>query len=230
VPARPDEELAAARQRAAALAVALVEDGMVVGLGTGRTAAFAIRALAERVAGGLRVTGVPTSRASEALARELGVPLRTPPDAGPVDLTIDGADELDGALRLVKGGGGALLREKLVARASRRMVVVADADKRVERLGARARLPVELVAFGASWTVAALAAAGLEPRLRDGVVSDNGGLLCDLTIPPAADLAALAAALDGMTGVVEHGLFLTEAERAFVGTADGVELVVRGGG
>jgi ribose 5-phosphate isomerase A len=231
-----------ARRAAAAAAVALVEAGAIVGLGTGDTAAHAVRALAARARGGLDVTCVATSCASAALGRAEGLRVVEPDDVARVDVTIDGADELDGALRLLKGGGGALTREKLVARASARLVIVVDAAKRVARLGATRRLPVEIAAFGARWTLERLAALGLEPRLRaaaattststgaapaapagsDGppFVTDGGGYIADCLLG-AVDLDALAAALDAVSGVVEHGLFLTEAERAYVGDADG---------
>ncbi len=214
------EEIAAARRAAALRAVALVEPGMVVGLGTGDTAAHAVRALAERR---LEIVGVPTSRATAALAASLGVPLVEPDAVAAVDLTIDGADEIDDALRLVKGAGGALTRERLVARASRRVAIVADHEKRVPRLGARRRLPVEIVAFGARWTLARLDALGLEPVPRPGAVTDSGGGLVDCVLPAGTDLGALAALIKALPGVVDHGLFLDEASVVFVGYPDRVE-------
>jgi ribose 5-phosphate isomerase A len=217
-----------AERRAAALrAVELVEAGMVVGLGTGDTAAHAVRALGARVRAGLSVVGVATSRATAELAAAVGVPLVEPDVAPVLDLTIDGADEIDDALRLIKGAGGALVRERLVARASRRLVIVADLEKRVARLGERRRLPVEILTFGASWTVARLAALGLDPvvRVAEGVpvATDGGGRLVDCLVPAGADLAALAAAIKAEPGVVDHGLFLEEASLALVGYPDRVE-------
>jgi ribose 5-phosphate isomerase A len=222
-------DVLAARERAARAAAALVEDGMVVGLGSGRTAGLAVRALGERAAAGLRIGCVATSGSTEALARGVGLRVLAP-SAGPIDLTIDGADQVDPALRLIKGGGGALTREKIVARASRRLIIVVDREKLVPRL--HGGVPVELVAFGASFTLAALAAAGLRARLREDaqgrpVASDNGGLLAEVSLPEAADLATIAAQLDGMSGVVEHGLFLREVERVLVGGDAGVDLLVR---
>src|SRR5262249_54794969 len=166
---------------------------------------------------GLKIAGVPTSRATAELAASLGIRLVEPEDVSALDLTIDGADEIDPALRLVKGAGGALVRERLVARASRRLVIAADEAKLVPRLGARHRLPVEILAFGTRWTVARLAALGLDPKPRAGALSDNGGVLVDCLLGADADLAVLAAALKGLPGVVDHGLFLDEAAEAFVG-------------
>jgi ribose 5-phosphate isomerase A len=210
------------RDRAAAAAVAHVEDGMIVGLGSGDTAARAIRLL-----GGRRITGVATSEKSAALARSLGLDVRAPDDVATIDLTLDGADEIDPALRLIKGGGGAHTREKLVARASKQMIVVADEAKRVARLGEHMPLPVEILPFAQRWTLAALAALGLPPRVRAGFVTDNGNLVADCALGPVADLAALAAAVKALPGVVDHGLFLDEATLAYVGRADGVDRLTR---
>ena len=210
------------RDRAAQAAVAHVEDGMIVGLGSGDTAARAIRLL-----GGRRIVGVATSDKSAALARSLGITVRAPDEVEAIDLTIDGADEIDPALRLIKGGGGAHTREKLVARASRELVIVADADKRVARLGERMPLPVEILPFAQRWTLARLAALGLPPVVREGFVTDNGNVIADCALGPVEDLAALAAALKALPGVVEHGLFLDEATLAYVGRADGVDRLTR---
>jgi ribose 5-phosphate isomerase A len=205
------------RDAAARAAVAEVQPGMLVGLGTGDTAERAIRALAERR---LDVVTIATSRRSAELARQLGLEVREP--GGAPDLVIDGADEIDPSLRLLKGAGGALTREKLVARAGRRLVIVADQDKLVQRLGEKHRLPVEMVSFGHVWTMARLAALGLEPLLREGFVTDNGGLIADCRL--AGDAAELARALDELPGVIEHGLFLDEAAAAYIGCADRVEI------
>jgi ribose 5-phosphate isomerase A len=216
-------DTAEARRAAAARAVELVEPDMVVGLGSGDTAAHAVRALAERVRAGLRLTGVPTSRATAELAGQLGIMLVEPDDVEALDLTIDGADEIDPELRLVKGAGGALVRERLVARASRRLVIVADDEKLVPRLGAKRRLPVEILPFGTRWTLARLGALGLDPRPRMGAKSDGGGLLVDCAIGADVELGGLAATLKGLPGVVDHGLFLDEASEAFIGFPDHVE-------
>lgn len=210
-------------------AAALVEDGMTVGLGTGSTAAWFVRALGAR---GLAIRGVPTSTATARLAAQVGIPLTTLDLAGKIDLTVDGADEMDAHLNCIKGGGGALLREKLVWEASRRVVVIADAAKRVERLGAFS-LPVEVAAFGHVATAArlkrVLAEAGLAqvaPKLRgaegEPFVTDGGNLIYDLACGKIADPAAMAAILKQLTGVVEHGLFIRLAHEALIGTEAGV--------
>lgn len=213
-----------ARDRAAQAAVAEVADGMAVGLGSGDTASRAVRLLG---AARRRIVCVATSERSAALGRSVGLEVRAPDDVAALDLTIDGADEIDPALRLVKGHGAALTREKLVARASRRLVIVADEAKRVARLGERMRLPVEILPFARRWTLARLEALGLAPLLREGVVTDNHNLIADCALPAAADLAALAAAIKALPGVVEHGLFLDEASVAYVGSDAGVVRLTR---
>ena len=202
--------------------MAHVADGMIVGLGSGDTASRAIRML-----GGRAIVGVATSEKSAALARSVGIEVREPGAVTAIDLTIDGADEIDPQLRLVKGGGGAHTREKLVARASKQMIVVADEQKRVARLGEHMRLPVEILPFAHAWTLARLDALGLPPIVRAGFVTDNGNLIADCALGPVADLAALAAALKALPGVVEHGLFLDEATIAYVGRADGIDRLTR---
>lgn len=221
-----------AQKRAAGEAAArLVDDGMTVGLGTGSTAAFFVRALGERVAAeGLKLRGVATSEATEALAASLGIPLLDLNDAPEIDLTVDGADEVGPGLALIKGGGAALLREKLVWEASRRCVVIADAAKRVKTLGAFP-LPVEVVAFGHKTTARRLFDAlaecdlGAAPslRVRDGapVRTDGGGVIYDIACGVIPDPSLLADALKSVTGVVEHGLFLDLADEALIGLADG---------
>ena len=210
-------------------AAALVEVGMTVGLGTGSTAAWFVKALAARGLSG--ILGVPTSEATADLARSLGMALVELDAAGPIDLTVDGADEIGPGLALIKGGGAALLREKLVWEASKRCVVIADAAKHGAGFGAFA-LPVEVVAFGHVTTAARIDAAlgtlGIAAkavlRVKDGapVRTDNGNLIYDLPCGAIPDPAALAGALKRLTGVVEHGLFLNLAERALIGTDDGV--------
>jgi ribose 5-phosphate isomerase A len=204
------------RDAAARAAVAEVQSGMLVGLGTGDTAERAIRALAERQ---VAVVTVATSRRSAELAQQLGLTVGEP-GAAP-DLTIDGADEIDSQLRLLKGAGGALTREKLVARASRRLVIVADEDKLVQALGEKHRLPVEILAFGGPWTLARLEQLGLDPVLREGFITDNGGLIADCRV--TGDLSELARTLKLLPGVIEHGLFLDEAAAVYIGRGDGVE-------
>jgi ribose 5-phosphate isomerase A len=219
------------KRAAAAAAVDLVEAGMTVGLGSGSTAALFVRALAAR---GLDIRGIPTSEGTARLATSLGIPLLDLDEAGQIDLTIDGADEIGPRLALIKGGGAALLREKLVWEASARRVVVADATKTPGRFG-RYPLPVEVVAFG-HVTTAARIDAGLEGLGFSGravlrrvagqpLRTDGGNLVYDIACGAIDDPAALAGRLKGLTGVVEHGLFLNLAERALIGTDDGVATV-----
>jgi len=215
------------KQAAGEAAAALVEDGMVVGLGTGSTAAWFVRALAAR---GLDIRGVPTSDSTSDLARELGIPLVALDDVRRVDLTIDGADEVGPGLSLIKGGGAALLREKLVWEASNRCVVIADAAKQVKVLGTFP-LPIEVVRFGHVHTGQRLADIAAEfdlppPRLRRSdrglVITDGGNLIYDMMSGRIDEPSLLAAALKSVTGVVDHGLFLDLADEALVGTDAGV--------
>jgi len=209
------------KRLAALAAVAEIRDGMLVGLGTGSTAAHAIAAIGARVAEGMQLTAVATSQASAAQARSLGIRVLAMEDVAAVDLTIDGADEIDGLCRAVKGAGGAMVREKIVAAASARMVVIADGSKRVDRIGA-AKLPVEVLPFALSFVAAALERLGaaVEVRRTDGAVvaTDNGNMVLDARFAAMADPAALAAALDATPGVVGHGLFLQEVDAAYVAT------------
>jgi len=218
-----------AQKRAAGeAAAALVEPGMTVGLGTGSTAVWFVRAVAAR---GLDITCVSTSMATAELARDLGLKLADLGEAREIDLTVDGADEIGPGLSLIKGGGGALLREKLVWEASRRCVVIADAAKRVPVLG-QYPLPVEVIAFGHQTTSLRICDAlsecdiGAAPRLRtrDGQTfrTDSGNVIYDIACGRIEDPAVLAAALKSVTGVVEHGLFLDLADLALIGAPDGV--------
>jgi ribose 5-phosphate isomerase A len=229
--------LDAQKRRTGEAAAALVEDGMTVGLGTGSTAAFLISALGARVkAQGLNLRCVATSRATEIAAAAAGLQLVDLNDAGPIDLTIDGADEVGPGLALIKGGGAALLREKLVWEASKRKIVIADQAKRVDRLGAFP-LPVEVVAFGHVTTrskiAAVLADCGIlaEPRLRmtdaAPLRTDSGNLIYDIACGAIPGAPRLAAALKSLTGVVDHGLFLGLADEALIGTDTGVERLTR---
>jgi ribose 5-phosphate isomerase A len=226
-----------AKRAAAARALEMVEDGMTLGLGTGSTAGWFVRLLSERMkAEGLLATGVATSSATVWLAQELGVPLRKLDDVDRIDLTVDGADEIDGKLNLIKGGGAALLQEKIVAAASQRMVVIADHSKRVARLGAFP-LPVEIIRFG--WTVTRRAVAelvadldvdgsGVDVRMgKDGpLVTDEGHYIIDLKLGRIGDAPALAAALNAIPGVVEHGLFIGMAGAVVLGHPDGTAEVL----
>ena len=217
----------AQKQAAGEAAAELVEAGMIVGLGTGSTAAWFVKALAAR---GLDIKGVPTSDATADLARELGIPVVGLDDVKRVDLTVDGADEIGPGLSLIKGGGAALLREKLVWEASQRCVVIADAAKQVKALG-RFPLPIEVVRFGHLHTGQRLADIAAEfdlppPRLRKSerglVITDGGNLIYDMASGKIDQPAALGEALKSVTGVVDHGLFLDLADEALIGTDQGV--------
>jgi len=214
------------RKRAAAEAAAeLAVDGMVLGLGTGSTAALALHALAERVRRGLDIVGVPSSYATEALARRLGIPLATLDEHATLDLTIDGADEVDPTLNLIKGAGGALLREKVLASASRTVAIVVDDSKLVSQLGMRSALPVEVVPFALPVVTARLAALGLQPTPRRDAgrlaTTDNGNHLVDCRTGPIGDPMALDADIRALPGVVDHGLFLALTSIVFIGGAGG---------
>jgi ribose 5-phosphate isomerase A len=223
------------KRAAGEAAAALVEDGMTLGLGTGSTAAWFVEAVAARaVAEGLALRCVATSAATEALAAARGLTLIDLNDAGEIDLTVDGADEIGPGLSLIKGGGAALLREKLVWETSRRCVVIADAAKRVKTLGAFP-LPVEVVAFGHKTTARRLFDAlaecdlGAAPSLRvrggEVVRTDGGGVIYDIACGVIPDPSLLADALKSVTGVVEHGLFLDLADEGLIGTDAGVERI-----
>ncbi len=216
------------KRMAGSAGAGLVEDGMVVGLGTGTTAAFLVRALAERLRGGLRIVGaVPTSQATAQLATSLGIPLVSLERYPELDLAIDGADEIDPQLNLIKGGGGALLREKVVAAAARRFVVIGDSSKLVPRLGMRFALPVEIVPFALGPVQRRLEALGARAQLRLGThepfLTDNHNYILDCQFPGGiADPQALQAQIRAIVGVVEHGLFLGMARQALVAGPDGL--------
>ena len=206
-----------------------IKDGMVVGLGTGSTATYAIQYLGQMVREGLKIRGIPTSRASEALARSLNIPLISFADSAFTDVTIDGADEVGPGLALIKGGGGALLHEKIVAAASRLLVIVADEHKVVERLG-RFPLPIEVIPFAAAPVKVELEAMGAHPVLRtihDGApyLTDEGNFIFDCHYGQIDDPVALAHTIKGMTGVVEHGLFLGLAAVAIVAGPQGARVI-----
>jgi ribose 5-phosphate isomerase A len=225
----------AAKRAAGEAAAALVEDGMLLGLGSGSTVKHTVIALGRRVREGLRIVGIPTSTETEALALTLGITLAEPETVA-IDLAIDGADEVErGTLRLIKGLGGALLREKIVAEASRRFVVVADASKVVGTLGEHAPLPVEVARFGHVATAARLAALGGLPALRRDAggrafVTDGGNLIFDCPgFAPIRDPFTLQRELRAIAGVLETGLFIDRAEQAIIGAADGSVTVMRRG-
>ncbi|HLF15939.1 MAG TPA: ribose-5-phosphate isomerase RpiA [Candidatus Thermoplasmatota archaeon] len=222
----------ALKRQAGEAAAELVTDGMVVGLGTGSTVRFTTEALGRRRKEGLRILGVPTSEATARLARGLGIPLTTLDEHPEVDLTVDGADEFDAELRLIKGGGGALVREKVVARASRRMVVVADASKQVERLGSTFPLPIEVLELGKTPALRFVESLGADVKLRRGpdgrpFRSDNGNPILDAKWPHIADPEELERRLETYPGVVGCGLFLGLCDLVLVADAAGVRRVER---
>lgn len=207
---------------------------MVVGLGSGSTAAHLVEALGARVRQGLRITGIPTSEETAEHARRLGIPISNLGEHFSIDLTIDGADEVEtGTLNLIKGQGGALLREKIVASASRAMSIVVDETKIVDRLGSRFAIPIEVVPFGWQTTVVRLRQVKADPKLRlqeDGTafVSDGGHSILDCSFGgPIESPGKLDLALNNIVGVVEHGLFLGFASKVFIGGPDGVKVLVR---
>lgn len=219
---------------AARAALAHVTDGMALGIGTGSTAEEFVRLLAERVADGMRIVGIPTSERTARLCDELGIRLSTLDETPELDLTVDGADEVDCHLSLIKGGGGALLREKIVAAASARMIVIADESKLVETLG-KFPLPIEVNKFGLKSTEAAIIRAcailGLSGplilRMTEGrpFVTDGGHLILDASFGRIPDTRALSDALHGIPGVVEHGLFLGLADVAIIAGESGIRTV-----
>jgi ribose 5-phosphate isomerase A len=217
------------KQYAAAAAVELVRSGMVVGLGTGTTAIWAVRRIGELIASNVLhdITGIPTSLATAEEARKLNIPLGTLEDLTEVDMTIDGADEIDPRLNLIKGAGGALLREKLVAQASRRVVIVADESKLSEQLGARKPLPVEVVPFGWTHQQRFLEKLGARVGLRTDLsgqafLTDQGNYVLDCRFGPIADLHGLERHLNDRCGIVEHGLFQTMATDVILAGPRGV--------
>ena len=216
------------KKAAAVAAVAEVRDGMLVGLGTGSTAAFAIRALGERVAAGLAVRAVVTSDASGQLARQVGIPVLDFADIARVNLTIDGADEIDARCFAIKGAGGAMLREKIVAASSARMIVIADGSKQVDRIGA-AKLPVEVLPFARGYVERVLTDLGGAPVMRDKYRTDQGNLVIDCNFATLEDPRATAALLAAIPGILGHGLFLDEVDAAYIATNGVVTRLERAG-
>jgi ribose 5-phosphate isomerase A len=228
------------KMRAAARALEFVRPGMKLGLGTGSTAAKFVEILGGQVKAGLDVVCVPTSERTRALAERYGVPLTTLDEHPELDLTIDGADEIDAHLRLIKGAGGALLREKIVAMASERMVVIADASKRVDQLGAFP-LPVEIVQFGARATLRMMEAAAEDigcvgpitlrkTTAGENFVSDNGNFIVDCSFGTIVEPESLGDVLEMIPGVVEHGLFIGIADTAILAGPEGLQVIEAPGG
>ena len=220
------------KRAAAERAVELVETGMVLGLGTGSTAGFVIAPLAARIAQGLAIVAIPTSEHTAAEARRLGIPLTSFAEHPRIDLAIDGADEVHRAtLDLVKGLGGALLREKIVAAASDRFVVIVDHEKLVDRLGEHAPLPVEIVQFGWQATAAALERLGAKPQLRGAAgqpfVTDGGNFILDCHFGAIEDPQATEQLINSVVGVVENGLFVGRSSMVIVASENGVDMLSR---
>ena len=224
----PMKDLDRPKQQAAKRALDLIRDGQVIGLGTGSTAKFAIEGLGRLVREGLSVKGVPTSVATERLARELAIPLVNLNEAGVIDVTLDGADEVDPDFNMIKGGGGALTREKLVALASVKRVILVDESKLVSRLGQSRLLPIEVLPF--AWTLAARLLTGLgcvaSLREHDGVpfVTDNGNHILDCAFGPIEDAATLEKRIKLLPGVIECGLFIGIADTLVIGFDGRVEV------
>jgi ribose 5-phosphate isomerase A len=216
------------KRQAAEAAVAQVRDGMVVGLGTGSTARYVVLALGERVKAGLTIRGVPTSRDTAELARQAGIPLLETEDSWAIDVDIDGADQVDPLLNLIKGGGGALLKEKIVAMAARQVIIVVDHTKLVPALGNSFPLPVEVVPFGWGSTARQMDALGMKPVLRErnGRIfrTEAGHYILDLHLGRIENPAELETRLNLIPGVVETGLFVGRTDLLIVGTPQGVEV------
>lgn len=222
------ENLDTLKRIAAEAAVAHVRDGMVVGLGTGSTARYVVLALGERVKAGLKIKGVPTSRGTAELARKSGIPLLETEDSWAIDVDIDGADQVDPQLNLIKGGGGALLKEKIVATAARQVIIVVDHTKLVPALGNSFPLPVEVVPFGWGSTARQIDELGMKPVLRErnGEIfrTEAGHYILDLHIGRIENPAELETRLNLIPGVVETGLFVGRTDILMVGTPQGVEV------
>jgi ribose 5-phosphate isomerase A len=214
---------------AARAALDWVKDGMTLGLGTGRAAAAFVDALGERVAQGLRITGVPTSDATAAQAEGLGIPLARLEDVGTLDITFDGADEVDGDLNLIKGYGAAMVREKIVAASSAQLVILVGPEKLVTSIGERGRLPIEVLPFGDALVRRELGKLGLDAGLRLGsddqtLVTDNGNWVLDAKLSPPLDAVALETAIVQLPGVLGTGFFLGMADAILIGSGEDVEV------
>ena len=221
------------KQTAARASLRYVRDGNVVGLGSGSTAAYAVRFLAERVHAGLKIRGIPTSTQTKELAKTAGIPLTTLDEVQEIDVTIDGADEFDPQFNLIKGGGGALLREKIVASASKSLVIVTDASKQVSVLG-KFPLPVEVIPFAQALVIKRIEALGARVKMREMAndkpfVTDQCNHILDCYFEQIHDVPSLARKLEAMPGVVEHGLFIGMATTILIARGDQVQELGRPG-
>jgi len=221
-------------KEAAAIASAeRLTDGMVVGLGSGSTSTLAVKAIGKRVKEGLKIIGIPTSELTAEQARQLNIPLATFADYSKIDIAIDGADEVElVSLDLIKGGGGNQLREKIVATASARFIIIVDESKLVDRLGTHFKLPVEVAQFGWQSTARKLTEMNLNPGLRldkeqKPYITDGGNYILDCATGPIASASKLEAELDAVVGVMEHGLFLNMTSEVLIGTPEGVKSLVK---
>lgn len=218
------------KKNAGEKAAELVQDGMIVGLGTGSTVYYTIKKLGDMVAGGLKIAGVSTSSSTAVIARELGIPLVSLNDVEHIDITIDGADEVDKSLNGIKGGGGALLYEKLVAVSSDRVIWVVDSGKRVDKLG-KFPLPVEVIPFAYRHVIKTLEIMNFKPELRmknnNIFITDEQNYIIDLHIDKVQNLYELQSILNSIPGVVENGLFLDMADALIIGNENSVEIVHR---
>jgi ribose 5-phosphate isomerase A len=214
---------------AAKAALEWVQDGMTLGLGTGRAASAFVEALGARVADGLKITGVPTSKATAKLAEGLGIPLARLEDVGRLDITFDGADEVDPALNLIKGYGAAMVREKIVAASSEQLVILIGPEKLVDAIGERGRLPVEILPFGEILVRHELNKLGLDAKLRtdttgETLTTDNGNWILDAELAPPLDAVALESVLVQLPGVLGTGFFLGMADAVLIGSGEHVDI------
>jgi ribose 5-phosphate isomerase A len=220
-----------AKELAAQKALEFINDGMIVGLGSGSTSIHFIKLLGDRVQKGLKIRGIPSSKSSEDLAKSLSIPIIDFQQTSVIDVTIDGADEIAPGLALIKGGGGALLREKIVASASKKFIVVADSSKIVQHLG-KFPLPIEVIPMAGPLVAAKLSALDIRPHVRKlptgaDYITDEGNLILDCDCGQILDPPALAASIRAIVGVVEHGLFLNMADLAIVSSESAISLLNR---
>lgn len=223
-----------AKKRVASAAVKHVQNNFIVGLGSGSTAAYIIKELGEKIrTEGLQILGIPTSHQAMMLGVRCGVPMTTLNEHPQLDLALDGADQIDRALNLIKGGGGALTREKIVASAAKQVVIVADETKFVEKLGTNHAIPIEILPFALPTVIVKLQALKGKPILREGggkvgpVVTDNGNFIVDVDFGPVNNVKELDCQLKLVSGVIETGLFVGMADFVYLGKPDGVEKMVR---